>query len=128
MRRMKVKEAQNNQGRRVCFKIIGKGGTSLEQTMRKGNPWKGEKCGRPKSFPCKGEKGGDCWREGVCYTLWCAECGEEVAAYKGETGRNSYTRGLEHLESLENRNTDKSVLWLHSVHHTTRAGWGWSTT
>ena len=68
-------------------------------------------------FPCKGEKGGDCWREGVCYTLWCAECGEEVAAYKGETGRDSYTRGLEHLESLENRNTDKSVIWLHSVHH-----------
>ena len=45
------------------------------------------------------------------------ECGEEVAAYKGETGRNSYTRGLEHLVSLESRNEDKSVLWLHSVHH-----------
>ena len=53
----------------------------------------------------------------MCYTLWCGECGEEVAAYKGETGRTSYTRGLEHLEALENRSEDKSVLWLHSVHH-----------
>ena len=85
--------------------------------MRKSNPWKGGKCGHPMCFPCRGEKGGDCWRQGVCYTLWCGECGEEVAAYKGETGRTSYTRGLEHLEALENRSEDKSVLWLHSVHH-----------
>ena len=29
---------------------------------------------------------------------WCDECGEEVAAYKGESGRNGYTRVGEHLE------------------------------
>ena len=62
-------------------------------------------------FPCRGEKGVD------CYTLWCGECGEEVAAYKGKTGRTSYSRGLDYLETLENRNEDKLVLWLHSVHH-----------
>ena len=69
---------------------------------------------------CMGERGGNCWREGVCYTLWCGECGEEAAAYKGETGRNSYTRGLEHLKALESRSEDKSVLWLHSVYHHSR--------
>ena len=36
---------------------------------------------------------------------------------KGETGRNAYTRGLEHLKNLEAKNLDKSVLWLHTVHH-----------
>ena len=51
--------------------------------------------------------------ESVTYTLWCQECGDEVAAYKGETGRNAYSRGVEHLEHLE----AKSVLWLHSLHH-----------
>ena len=40
-----------------------------------------------------------------------------MASYKGETGRNSYTRGLEHLRSLQARNEEKSVLWSHSVHH-----------
>ena len=54
---------------------------------------------------------------GVWYTLWCGECGEKVAAYKGETGRNGCTRGVEHLEALQSRNEDKSVLWLHSVHY-----------
>ena len=117
VRRMKVKEAENNQGRKIRFKIIGKGGESFENKFRRSNPWSGGNCGRPKCFPCREEGGGDCWREGVCYTLWCVECGEEVAAYKGETGRNSYTRGVEHMEALEAKNVDKSVLWLHSVHH-----------
>ena len=57
-----------------------------------------------------------CWREGACYTLWCGECGEAVAAYKGETGRNGFSRGEEHLDNLDTKNEDKSVLWAHSVH------------
>ena len=39
--------------------------------------------------------------ESVTYTLWCQECGDEVAAYKGETGRNANSRGVEHLDYLE---------------------------
>ena len=35
---------------------------------------------------------------------------EYWSTYKGETG-------VEHLEALQSRNEDKSVLWLHSVHH-----------
>ena len=62
VKRMKKKEAENNQGRRVRFKIVGKGGLSLVDMLRKSNPWKGDKCGRPLCFPCKGSRGGDCWR------------------------------------------------------------------
>ena len=55
--------------------------------------------------------------ESVTYNLWCNECGEEVAAYKGESGRNSFSRGEEHLDYWEANDEEKSVLWLHSVHH-----------
>ena len=116
-RRMKDKETENNQGRKIRFKIIEKGGVSLDQKLRRSNPWAGEKCGRPRCFPCMGNKGGNCWREGTKYSLWCAECGENVACYKGETGRSSYTRGLEHLDNLAAKSEEKSVLWLHSVYH-----------
>ena len=58
-----------------------------------------------------------CWTESVTYTLWCQECGDEVASYKGETGRNAYSRGVEHLDCLEANDEEKSVLWLHSIHH-----------
>jgi hypothetical protein len=52
----------------------------------------------------------------VNYNLWCEECGEMVACYKGETGRNAYTRGKEHLDSLAAKDENLSVLWLHSIH------------
>ena len=114
---MRQKEAQNNQGKTIRFKIIEKGGVTLDQKLRRSDPWAGGKCGRERCFPCMGDKGGNCWREGVTYSLWCEKCREVVACYKGETGQNSYTRGLEHLDNLEARNEDKSVLWLHSVYH-----------
>ena len=116
-RRMRRKEAENNQGRRIRFKIIEKGGVTLEQKLRRSNPWAGGKCGRPRCFPCQGDRGGNCWREGVNYTLGCEECGEEVAAYKGETGKNAYDRGKQHLSFLTKQSERDSVLWLHSLHH-----------
>ena len=115
--KMRAKEAKNNQGRKIRFKIIEKGGVTFEQKLRKCNPWAGARCGRQQCFPCRSEKGGNCWREGVTYSLICEECGVKVAEYKGETGRNGYTRGKEHLEYLAAKNEDKSVLWLHSIHH-----------
>ena len=114
---MRAKEKENNQGRKIRFKVIEKGGVTLEQKLRRSNPWAGGSCGRPRCFPCRGPRGGNCYREGVTYSLWCDECGEAVACYKGETGRNGYTRGTEHLDSLEVCSEDKSVLWLHSIHH-----------
>ena len=69
-----------------------------------------------------GDRGGACRRQGVTYSILCITCQEErktkqvVAAYEGETGRNAYDRGKEHLAALRKRSED-SVLWLHSLHH-----------
>ena len=41
----------------------------------------------------------------------------EVAQYKGETGKNGFERGKQHLKFLEKKDTKESVLWLHSLHH-----------
>ena len=49
----------------------------------------------------------------MTYSFWSEECGEEVAAYLGETGRNAYSRGVEHLDSLEAKNEEKGVFLLH---------------
>ena len=37
-----------------------------------------------------------------------------VGSYPGETVRNMFDRGKEHLAYLENQSV---VLWLHSLHH-----------
>ena len=114
---MRKAEAQNHQGRKIRFKIVEKGGVTLEKMLRRSNPWSSENCGRADCFPCEGGEGGSCWREGVTYTLFCVECGEKVAAYFGESGRNGYTRGKEHFEKKLAKDEDNSVLWLHSLHH-----------
>ena len=55
----------------------------------------------------------------MTYSLVCEECGQGVAEYFGETGRNGFTRGEEHLANKEAAVADenKSVLQLHSNHH-----------
>ena len=116
-KRMRSAEAQNHQGRKIRFKIVEKGGVTLERMLRRSNPWSQENCGRAECFPCQGGEGGTCWREGITYTLFCVECGEELAAYFGESGRNGFTRGKEHIEKYNAKDEDNSVLWLHSMHH-----------
>ena len=121
-RRIKEKEAQNNQGRKIRFKIVEKSGITLEQKLRRSNPWSGERCGRQECFPCRADDGGDCRREGVTYSLICEECGDNVCEYFGETGRNAYTRGLEHLANKQAQDENKSVLKLHAAHHHNNRG------
>ena len=116
-RRMKEKEVLNNQGRNIRFKIIEKSGVTLEQKLRRSNPWSGERCGRQNCFQCKTDEGGDCWRESVTYSLVCEECGEAVCQYFGESGRNGFSRGVEHLTNREAQDENKSVLKLHCNHH-----------
>ena len=43
-KRMREKEAQNNQGRKIRF-IVEKGGVTLEQKFSRSNPWARGKCG-----------------------------------------------------------------------------------
>ena len=38
-----------------------------------------------------------------------------MVEYKGESGRNAFSRGSGHLASLEARSEERSVLWQHSV-------------
>ena len=43
VKRIRAKEAENNQGRRTRFKIVGRGGVTLEEKLKRSNPWAGEK-------------------------------------------------------------------------------------
>ena len=45
-KRMRQKEAQNNQGRIIRFKVVEKGGVNFENWIRRSNPSSGGKCGR----------------------------------------------------------------------------------
>ena len=52
-KRMRAKEMENNQGRKIRFKNIEKGGVTLEKKLRRSNPWAGGRCGR--ELPLSGQ-------------------------------------------------------------------------
>ena len=51
--RIRAKEAENNHGWRVRFKIVGRRGVTLEERMKTSNSWAGEGFGRDECFQCK---------------------------------------------------------------------------
>ena len=62
-----------------------------------------------KCFPCSSGGGGNWWRESITYLLWYEECGIKVVAYKGESGRNGFSRGEEHLDNKATKDEEKSI-------------------
>ena len=63
---------------------------------------------------CQTSGKGSCDKEGVTYSIRCVECTERSIekAYYGESSRNAYSRGEEHLDEYR-RKTKDSVLWTH---------------
>ena len=82
----------------------------------KSEPLRSKECGRPNCFCCGSGNPGGCEKNGSAYTITCNGCGSNqiVAQYEGETGRNCFSRGLEHQNDLRTMKED-SPLWKHCV-------------
>ena len=68
--------------------------------------------------PAGGDKGGDCIKQGVtitCTTFQEASNKKKVVASIGETGRNGYDRGKEHLAHFAKYCKENSGMRLHSL-------------
>ena len=71
-------------------------------------------CERDDCLSCRSGNPGRCEQNSAGYRISCDACllaGSE-ALYDGETGRNSYTRGLEHQDGLRNM-SENNPLWKH---------------
>ena len=86
-------------------------GKSIQRRLQRSDPFKGKKCGDPDRCMVCTSGGSGCRNVGITYEVRCNKCG---AVYIGETGRNAYTRGLEHLEGINSKN-EGSVFHIHSV-------------
>ena len=82
----------------------------------KSEPLRSKECGRPNCFCCGSGNPGGCEKNGSAYKITCNGCGSNqiVAQYEGETGRNCFSRGLEHQNDLRTMKED-SPLWKHCV-------------
>ena len=75
-------------------------------------------CSREECLPCKSadSSGGDCEKNSVTYKITCETClqGGRNTTYECETGRNAFTRGIEHQQGLRQK-SGNSPLWKHCV-------------
>ena len=71
-------------------------------------------CGRENCLSCASGKPGNCETNSVGYRIQCNVCQRDGirSIYEGESGRNAYSRGLEHQQNLESEKED-SPLWKH---------------
>ena len=96
MRRVAQTEATKD----IKFKIVEMGGRTLKSELQRSNPTATPGCDEEDCLGCGEEKGrgGQCHRSNVNYVIECQLCPENnKATYIGETARNLYTRGKEHL-------------------------------
>lgn len=94
----------------VKIKIVEKAGTSVKRMLQRSDPFKERKCTRDDCIVCRTEGKGPCKATNAVYKIKCTECSQ---IYIGETSRNVYTRGKEHLREMDYRK-ESSVLWKHA--------------
>ena len=102
MRQVAEKEAKEG----LKFKILEVGGRTLKSELQMSNPTATAGCGEEDCIGCNIErgKGGKCRKNNVNYEIECKLCPEDKRpVYIGETSRNLYTRGREHVRSGNSR-------------------------
>ena len=98
----KVVQAEKNPD--MKFKIIETGGRTVKSLLQRSNPTATAGCSAGECIACKGGRGsgGQCRRNNVTYEIECGLCqGDEKSVYVGETARNLFTRGGEHISKYE---------------------------
>ena len=78
----------------------------VQSEMQKSNPTGTPGCDNKDCLACKEGrgKGGNCLRSNIQYELRCRMCpSDDQCVYLGETSRNLYTRGGEHIDKYKSR-------------------------
>ena len=117
-------ERSNRQSRSSRIKIVEHSDSTVRDIMTRNYPQDKIDCNDPLCFPCSTSSGTystrniSCRRPGVGYRISCLLCKNsgEVAAYQGESGRNMYARGKDHLQGLA-YGTASNCLVIHNDAH-----------
>ena len=103
-------------GSNISLSVQERGGRRLAQELGLTVPGRSQKmnCQRFNCFPCNTGNEGVCRKTGAGYQIDCIVCGEVTVTnkYAGETGKNLYNRGENHVTDVEKKRTN-SPLWKH---------------
>ena len=96
---------------RCSVRVVERAGRSICQKLQKSFPFPKSRCVGDECFVCMSEGKGNCLRENVNYEIECTREGCEYV-YFGESARNCFCRGREHLKGISKRDPE-SVLVEH---------------
>ena len=103
--------ADQEPNRKQRFRIIERGGRTIEKSLMKPNSIGTDGCTKDDCPVCPGG-GKQCHLCNVAYTIKCKPCQDSV--YFGESHRNLYTRGKEHVGKLVRKDAS-SFMHRHQV-------------
>ena len=107
-------------------KMVERSGTKLRHLLVSSDPWSNVKCGDSKCIVCTNpfNTNYNCRKRNVCYKTFCIKCAEEAGAdnktlnsnvnnqitfYFGETFRDAFTRGCEHVADYYAKSEDSHM-------------------
>ena len=102
-------------GSKISVSVQERGGRQLGQVLGTSVPGANQRkhCQRIMCFPCNTGQEGVCRRTGVGYEISCIICEQTICSkYAGESGRNLFMRGGEHITDCEKKAAEKP-LWKH---------------
>ena len=116
---LKEMEKKHKIGDKARIKFIQRSGVKTIDTLKVNDPFKAN-CFRKNCMACydrhgqRKERYSICRKNNIGYCLQCCLCKSRglLRAYEGESSRNLYLRGLEHLNDF-NGNNKKSVMKKH---------------
>ena len=107
--------AEEEAVRGLRFKVMERGGRMVKNIMQKSNPTATPGCTDANCLACKDGRGqgGPCRKGNIQYEVACHLCpDEDRGMYLGETSRNLFTRGEEHLRNYE-KGSEESFMRRH---------------
>ena len=102
------------------LRVVERSGRSLKGILQKSDPFKSKTCSDiDRCMVCSTGGKGRCRVSSVTYKIECNECSD---VYIGETARNAYTRGREHMDDYIKKQ-ECSILLRHATKaHSNNAG------
>ena len=94
------------------IKVVEKSGTQLKRVVQVSNPFRSETCNDEECFVCSSGEKKNCRKNEIKYHIECEDDVCKDDRYHGETSRNGYTRGGEHMKAYKRRE-DGSFMWKH---------------
>ena len=116
MKRLRTTEQQYKINENKRIKFVETSGRKFIDHLKIADPYQSKCSPADKCLVCKSslKSSTNCKISNVGYSITCNLCRERnlYRVYEGETGRNSYIRGKEHLRDLEKKN-EKSIMYKH---------------